>query len=356
MHSLSVKTTTVLSIDQQVYKGSTPREKFAIINNMRIILPTIFFLASTLLLTENGIAAIPPKETLINQKPPQKVMRRYRRYRDDIKASFTKVYSPPVFDFPVTYNQKVKSWIKYFQGNGRKHFKRWLERSARYAPYIQRELEAHNLPKDLLYVAMIESGFIQRAKSSAGAVGIWQFMEPTAKQYGLKVNWWVDERRNFTKATAAAIAYKKELYRMFNSWHLVSASYNTGENRILRLIRRHKTNDFWELANMRALPDETMNYVPKIIAATLIAKSPALYGFKDLRYKMPYKFEETHVPGGTDLGNLAQYLGVKEKYLKDLNPDLIRGFIPREVKGHVIKVPVGSKSLVKRYAKLISKS
>ena len=128
------------------------------------------------------------------------------------------------------------------------------------------------------------------------------------------------------------------------------------ENRIARLIKKHKTNNFWELAALRSLPKETMNYVPKIIAATLIAKSPALYGFRDLSYNLPYKFEETFVPGGTDLANLAKYIGVKERYLKDLNPDLLRGFIPREVKRHMIKIPIGSKPLVKRYSNLISQT
>lgn len=285
----------------------------------------------------------------------QKV-RKFRHFRKDLRAPIKSTYSPPVFDFPVTYNAQVKSWIHYYQTRGKRSFKRWLERSARYAPYIQKELEKHNLPQDLLYVAMIESGFIARAKSHAGAVGIWQFIAPTARRYGLKVDWWIDERRNFTKATSAAIRYKKDLYKMFESWHLVSASYNTGENRIQRLITRHKTNDFWELAEMQLLPKETINYVPKIIAATLIAKSPALYGFKDLEYNVPYRFEETVVPGGTDLANLAQYIGVRHRYLKDLNPDLLKGFVPREIKQHRIKVPVGSKPLVQQYAKIIGKT
>ena len=249
----------------------------------------------------------------------------------------------------------MRKWIKYYQTKGKQSFKRWLERSARYAPYIQKELNKYGMPQDLLYVAMIESGFTRRARSHAGAVGVWQFIAPTARRYGLKVNWWVDERKNFTKATRAAIRYKKDLYKMFQSWHLVSASYNTGENRIKRLIRRHKTNNFWELAEMKRLPDETINYVPKIIAATLIAKSPGLYGFRNLKYKIPYKFEEIYVPGGTDLNNLAQYIGVKEKYLKNLNPELVKGYIPREVKKHRIKVPVGSKNLVREYSKIITK-
>lgn len=282
-------------------------------------------------------------------------VRKFRHFRKDLKAPIRQKYSPPVFDFPVTYNHQVKTWIHYFQTRGRTSFKKWLERSARYAPYIQDQLEDNELPQDLLYVAMIESGFTPRAKSAAGAVGIWQFIAPTARRYGLKVNWWIDERRNFTKATAAAIRYKKDLYKMFGSWYLVSASYNTGENRILRLIKKHQTNDFWELAEMKTLPDETINYVPKIIAATLIAKSPALYGFTNLSFNLPFKFEETDVPGGTDLNNLAQYIGVQERYLKDLNPDLVRGFIPREVKKHRIKIPIGSKPLVREYSQLINK-
>ena len=296
-------------------------------------------------------AAVKKTSSNVNKQP----IRKFRNFRKDLKAPVKQTYSPPVFDFPVTYNHRVKKWINYFQTNGRRSFKKWLERSARYSPYIQEQLSKNELPQDLLYAAMIESGFSPRAHSHAGAVGIWQFIAPTARRYGLKVNWWIDERKNFTKATSAAIKYKKDLYRMFRSWHLVSASYNTGENRIARLIKKHQTNDFWELANMRTIPDETIDYVPKIIAATLIAKSPALYGFKNLNYNMPYKFEETYVPGGTDLNNLAQYIGVKERYLRDLNPDLLRGFIPREIKKHRIKVPIGSKPLVREYSQLITK-
>ena len=145
-------------------------------------------------------------------------------------------------------------WINYFQTSGRDYFKLWLERSTRYAPYIKKELENHKLPKDIFYVAMIESGLSSSAKSRAGAVGLWQFIASTGREYGLKINQWVDQRRNFTKATRAAIAYKKFLYKMFGSWYLVSASYNMGENRLRKLVREYGTNDFWELAEMGLLP------------------------------------------------------------------------------------------------------
>lgn len=312
-------------------------------------------LSLAILITPSIVSsAIPNQKEMFEYGEQKATIRKFRQFRKDLKTSTQHSYSPPIFDFPVTYNHQVKSWIHYFQTDGKSTFKKWLERSARYSPYILKELQTNNLPQDLIYVAMIESGFVPHAKSHASAVGIWQFIQPTAQRYGLRVNWWIDERRDFTKATKAAIEYKKDLYKMFGSWHLVSASYNTGENRIMRLIEKHRTNDFWELASMNTLSDETVNYVPKIIAATLIAKSPALYGFKDLSYNVPFIFEEAMVPGGTDLGNLAHYIGVKEHYLKDLNPDLLRGFIPREVKQHLLKVPVGSKPLVQQYAKLIT--
>ena len=318
---------------------------------------SVLLFAVTSLTPSFGESAVRSKSSVVRKnKHSDKSVRQFRHFRKDLRAPVRQKYSPPVFDFPVTYNHQVKTWINYFQTRGKNSFKRWLERSARYAPYIQNQLAEHNMPQDLLYVAMIESGFTPRAKSSAGAVGIWQFIAPTARRYGLKVNWWIDERRNYTKATGAAIRYKKDLFQRFNSWHLVSASYNTGENRIERLIKKHKTTSFWELAEMRTLPKETINYVPKIIAATLIAKSPALYGFKDLVYNVPYKFEEMFVPGGTDLANLAQYIGVRHRYLKDLNPDLLKGFIPREIEKHRIKVPIGSKPLVRQYSQIISKT
>ena len=260
--------------------------------------------------------------------------------------------TPLIFDIPVTYNEKVRQWIRYFQIEGRPSFRAWLERSPRYLPVIQYELTHSGLPMDLVYVAMVESGFSSSASSNAGAVGIWQFITPTANRYGLKTDWWIDERRDFHKSTRAAIHYMNDLFSQFNSWYLVAASYNMGENGVRRLIQKHHTVNFWELAARGALPNETSNYVPKIIAAMLISKAPALYGFRDLEYQMPLSFETATVPGGTDLLNLAAYLGVSEKYLKDLNPELIRGFIPREIKGHKIRIPKGSFQTVSQYVRL----
>lgn len=254
-----------------------------------------------------------------------------------------------VFDIPVAYNKDVRHWIKYFQGTGRGHFKRWLERSSRYLPEIQKTLQREGLPKDLGYMAMIESGFSPTAISTASAVGPWQFIRETGERYGLKVRWWIDERRDFDKSTRAAAKYLKFLYRQFEVWHLAAAGYNAGENYILRLSKRHGTKSFWQLSKLGTLNDETKNYVPKLIAATLIAKAPTLYGFRDLAWDEPLEHEFTYAPGGTTLAELADHLQVTRQYMKETNPELLLGYIPQEIEGHFIRVPKGSSHLCEQF-------
>ncbi len=257
--------------------------------------------------------------------------------------------SQPIFDIPVTYNARVRYWVTFYQTTGRSWFKTWLERSTIYLPMILELLKESHLPLDLAYVAMIESGYSPYAESHASAVGLWQFIPATGERYGLRRNSWLDERRDFYKSTRAAIAYKKDLYKMFQSWHLVAASYNAGENRIKRLIKRHQTNDFWRLADMKVLPEETINYVPKILAAVLIAKAPGLYGFRDLKYKPPLEFEFMEAPGGTNLRSLAQHLGASYATLKQLNPELLKEYIPRSVSSHRIRIPLGTSQLATQF-------
>lgn len=260
--------------------------------------------------------------------------------------------TPLIFDIPVTYNSKVRLWIRYFQTEGRQTFKNWLQRSARYLPLVQSQLASAGLPQDLAYVAMIESGFVPSAASHAGAMGMWQFIVPTARRYGLRMDWWIDERRDFHKATGAAIRYMSDLYRQFNSWYLVAASYNMGEHGVRRLIDRYKTNNFWDLASRGVLPSETTDYVPKIIASMLIAKAPGLYGFRDLEFQMPLGYETIIVPGGTDIINLATFLGVSERYIKDLNPELTKGFVPTTERSHPIRIPRGSRLAVNQFVRM----
>lgn len=322
---------------------------------MRIVIVVVLgFFLTIIFGTPSVLSSAVPHHSKIFELGEQKsTIRKLNKHRKVLKKVTQHTYSAPTFDYPVTYNMAVKNWIHYYQTEGKWSFKKWLERSTQYSPYIRKQLKANNLPPDLLYVAMIESGFSPRSKSPKGAVGIWQFMKPTANRYGLRVNRWIDERRNFTKATQAAVEYQKDLYQMFGSWQLVSASYNTGETRMRRLIEKHRTANFWHLADKNSLSRETSNYVPKIMAATLIAQNPEAYGFKNLKYSAPIEFEETVVPGGTNLNKLAKYLRVKRKVLYDLNPDLLQGAIPRGVKEHLLKIPVGSKPLVVHYAKRI---
>jgi hypothetical protein len=183
------------------------------------------------------------------------------------------------FDFPITVNSAVEKWIDYFTGKGRKHFVKYLERSEHFIPYIRPLLRQYGLPEDLVYLAMIESGFNNHARSFARAVGPWQFIPATGKRYGLAVNWWVDERRDTRKSTLSAAQYLKDLYGMFHSWELAAASYNAGEAKLARAVRRYGTADFWALTRHRFLRPETRDYVPKIIAAALLAKNRTQFGF-----------------------------------------------------------------------------
>lgn len=254
-----------------------------------------------------------------------------------------------VFDLPVTYNQQVAKWVQYFQGKGSKWFREYLERSSKYLPFIQNELSKAHLPLDLAFMVMIESGFSTSATSTANAVGPWQFIEGTAARYGLRKHWWLDERRDFRKSTKAAIKYIKDLHQEFGSWYLVAASYNMGENGLRRQIAKHKTNDYWTLVSKKALPEETQNYVPKILAAMLITKSPNLYGFRYLERRDPLEYDYVSVPGGTDLESLADALGVTRKSLKELNSELLVNYIPRQIDSHTIRVPSGAGKIISEF-------
>lgn len=262
---------------------------------------------------------------------------------------YTSVENKPFFDIPVTYNKEVQNWIRYYQTTGKDWLKKRLERSNKYLPFMKKALAEKGLPQDLAYISMIESGFSAHAVSTADAVGYWQFIEPTAKRYNLKIDWWIDERQDFLKSTLAAAGYLGDLYKMFNSWYLTASAYNMGEGRLNRLIKKHQTQDFWILANKKDFPDETKNYIPKMLAVLLISKAPKLYGFKDIVPMTPYEYDYMYVPGGTDLHTLSNYIGVSKDKLKRLNPDLKMGFIPGFVKSHRIRVPKGYIPIVAKY-------
>lgn len=260
-----------------------------------------------------------------------------------------------IFDLPVTYNSKVSKWITYFQTTGKNFFRDWLEKSSKYMPTIQNQLKNAGLPTDLAYMVMIESGFSATAVSSSQAVGPWQFIGTTGKTYGLKQTHWLDERRDLNKSTQAAVKYLQDLHNEFGSWYLVAASYNMGEGGLRRRIKKYRTSDYWELVNRNALPQETQDYVPKILAALMIAKAPNLYGFRDLEPSSPLNTEVVLAPAGVDIDLLADYLNVTRKSLRDLNAQLTAGYIPRSIPGYTIRVPAGSSLLAKDYFRVHDK-
>jgi membrane-bound lytic murein transglycosylase D len=251
----------------------------------------------------------------------------------------------PIFDIPIVVNDKVEQCIELFQTTIRDKFSTWLARSGRYIPFMKNLLREQGLPEDLVYMALIESGFDPYAYSRSKAVGPWQFIHRTGKRYGLKVNWWVDERRDPEKSTIAAAKYLKDLYEMFDCWYLAAAGYNAGEYRIIKAMKRFRTEDFWALTKHRYLKRETINYVPLMIAAALVAKDPEKYGFTDIEYQEPLRYEKVTVPELTDLSHIANACEISLEEIKDLNPELQRGVTPPHEPEYEIKIPFAKKEL-----------
>jgi len=251
------------------------------------------------------------------------------------------------YDIPVVYNDEVAQYLAFFQGPGRRWFARWLERSHRYVPLFREILREHEMPEDLVYLAMIESGFIMHAKSWASAVGPWQFIEATGKRFDLNSNFWVDERQDPVKATHAAARFLKRLHAAWGDWYLAWAGYNAGPGRVSRAIAKYGTTDFWELAaTSDAFRKETQHYVPKLIAAALIAKHPESFGFHDLRPQEPLRWETVEIPDATDLSVIARAAGVSVEEITALNPELKRWATPPVLKGdspYALRLPAGTK-------------
>jgi membrane-bound lytic murein transglycosylase D len=231
-------------------------------------------------------------------------------------------------DLPVVLNDAVDLYIRYFTGTGRKVYARWLDRAERYVPTIKAILRKNGLPEDLAYVAMIESGFNMKARSPAHARGPWQFIHETGRRYGLKVNYWVDERCNLEKSTVAAARYLKDLFDRFGCWYLAAAGYNAGEHRVERAIERLDTKDFWKLRAYKTLPRETQEYVPQLIAAATIARDPEKYGFVGTETACVSRLVKVAVPGGTSLARVARALSMDVDELLALNPEIMRGITP----------------------------
>ena len=284
-------------------------------------------------------AALQPPEPSSALQPPA--------LEESVDAALLENSSSPeasddTYHIPMVLNHSVEVHIEFFETRGKKHFQRWLDRSGRYIPVMKNILRQNNLPEDLVYIAMIESGFSMSAVSWAKAVGPWQFMTNTAKMYGLRIDRWIDERRDPIKATRAAAKHLRRLHGQFSSWPLALASYNAGCGKVRRAVRRAQAEDFWDLKATRHISAETKNYVPKYMAAMIIAKKPELYGFS-INDAEPFDYDEVAIKRSTKLHRIARWAGTSSEEINRLNPELKRGVTPPGTPGYIMRIPKGTK-------------
>ena len=275
------------------------------------------------------------------------VLSKEEKSSKEVQEDLSKPYISSYGSVAMDDNNKVDKWILYFQTLGRERMEIYLSRSSRYISMMKEVLREYRLPEELVYAAMIESGFSPQARSFANAVGYWQFIEGTAKRYGLKVNNYVDERKDPVLSTRAAAEYFKDLYGIFGSWHLALASYNAGEYRINRFVMRYYTRDFWFLSSKKSFPKETANYVPKFIAAYRISQDPDKYGFKNIQYENPLEYDTIKLSFPVSLKKLSQKLEVDYKNLQRLNPGYRGEYVHVPEKTETtLRIPYGKKELL----------
>ncbi len=254
---------------------------------------------------------------------------------------------------PVYATRKVASYVGYFATAGRDTFQQWLDQSGPYLFHIKEILREEGLPEDLALLPLIESGFNVNARSPKRALGLWQFMAATGAMYGLKVDKWVDERKDPIKSTRAAARHLKDLYDEFGTWPLALASYNAGSGKVRRALATTGASTFWEMGQSRALKAETRNYVPKFMAALIIAKNPDVFGFS-LPEEPVVKYDLVEVPGGMDLHAIAKMANISYQSLRGLNPWIKGQIIPFGEPYHTLSLPEGAGYvLLENFGKLL---
>lgn len=248
---------------------------------------------------------------------------------------------------PLIRTARVERHIRYFQTSKRDRFAEWLARLNHYKPLVEKIFAQFQLPADLIFLSLVESGFNPKAYSRARAVGPWQFMKATARLYGLRVDEYVDERRDPIKSTVAAARYLRDLYDLFGTWPLAMAAYNAGERKIFRALRKAKAETFWEIAQTKFIRRETREYVPRFMAAAIIAKNPAQYGFEPTAPTV-HEFEEIVVSRPLHLRAIAAAAGLPYEQLRQLNPELRHDVTPPGDSAYHLKVPMGSRVAVEQ--------
>jgi membrane-bound lytic murein transglycosylase D len=261
------------------------------------------------------------------------------------------------FSKEVIENPKVRHFINYYSVTARNSFAELLARSGKYMPMIATVLKREGLPKELGYLALLESQFILDSTSRNGAAGLWQFIASTARRYGLRIDQWVDERRDPVKSTRAAAAYLKDLHDYYGRWFLATAAYNAGPGNVDKALRQSQAQDFWSIKAKAQLSEETRNFVPKFIAITLIADDPQKYGFYDIRYLPPLDYEEVELVAPMKLDALAELAETDASRVKELNPALLRNTTPIGEPRFRVNLPVGKAStyLAKTADKILEK-
>jgi membrane-bound lytic murein transglycosylase D len=242
-----------------------------------------------------------------------------------------------------TASRAVQRSIGLFSTKIKERFSLWLSRSGQYLDMMKEILRKKNVPEDIVFLSLIESGFNPNAYSIARAVGPWQFIASTARRYGLEINWWKDERKDPITSTEAAADYLKDLYGMFGSWNLAMAAYNAGEGKILKAMKRTKADSYWDLLHTRHIKRETKEYVPRFIAAGLIATNPKDFGFEDVAYHQPLSYDEVILDSPVDLSVAAECAGTDLESIEKLNPELRRWCTPPDVPNYVLRIPKGTK-------------
>src|SRR5712672_3005489 len=245
-------------------------------------------------------------------------------------------------DLPLMMTDQVAGYINFFSNRGRGTFEHAFSRSGRYHDMMVSILKEEGVPQDLIYLAQAESGFHPLAVSRVGARGIWQFMGSRARGYGLHKNPWVDDRQDPEKSTRAAARHLRDLYAQFGDWYLAMAAYNSGPGTVQAAVRRTGYADFWELYRRNVLPKETRNYVPIILAMTIMSKNPTQYGFDDVSMDQPAVYDSVTISYPVDLRLAAECVNATQAQLQELNPSLLRLTTPREGTFE-LHLPVGTK-------------
>lgn len=263
----------------------------------------------------------------------------------DSPRSATAEYT--AYDMPIVMDSSVQAHIRYFNTGIHDRFEQWLFRLSRYRPIVDKIFTEFHLPSDLVYLSLVESGFNPYAFSRAKATGPWQFMKGTAKAYGLRVDNYVDERRDPIKSTVAAARYLRDLYDLFGAWPLAMAAYNAGEGKVMRALHTAQAESFSEISQTRLIRRETKEYVPRFMAATIIARNPDRYGFSQEAAE-PHQFDEAIISRTVHFRAIANATGIPYEELRLLNPELRRDATPPGNETYHLKVPVGMKAKVEQ--------